>query len=112
MRARSQPVARSISCPLFCFVDLTIKNGKNGAQVALHRFDGLRIQCRSRYGAKLAALAVIVDLLARAVDCVLLGIKQLLHVHDQLDLASLVNAISGAVLGRMQKLELALPITE
>src|SRR6185312_12003019 len=55
---------------------------------------------------------MLIHLLPRAVDRVLLRVEQVLDEHDQLDLASLVHAVAGAVLGRAQKPELALPISE
>src|SRR6185295_11108073 len=43
---------------------------------------------------------------------VLLGVEQMLHQHDQLDLAGLVHSIPRAVLGGVEEAELALPIPQ
>src|SRR5258708_6019170 len=59
-----------------------------------------------------ARAAVLLDLLARALDGVLLGVEQVLDQHDQLDLAPLVDAVAGAVLRRVQEPELALPVAQ
>src|SRR2546425_1193251 len=79
-----------------------------GAQVAhrlgRQRAPGLRLQ--------LAAAAVLLDLLPRALDGVLLRVQQVLHEHDQLDLAPLVDTVAGAVLGGVQKPELTLPVAQ
>jgi len=41
-----------------------------------------------------------------------LGVQQVLHEHDQLDLATLVHAITRAVLGGIQEAELTLPVAQ
>src|SRR6266404_6617853 len=107
---RLRRAARSTLTPLL--FNLSIEYGKDGAQLTLHGLDRLRIQCRSCHGAKLTALPVFVDLLARAVNRVLLRIEKLLDEHHELDLTALVNPVSRAVLRGMKKLELTLPITQ
>src|SRR5712691_3259707 len=79
-----------------------------GLQVA-HRF---RRQRAPRFRFELPAAPVLLDLLPRALDRVLLGIQQVFDQHDELDLASLINAVPGAVLGGVQEPELALPIAQ
>src|SRR5438128_4450453 len=79
-----------------------------GAQIAhglgRQRAPGLRLQ--------LAAAAVLLDLLARPLDGVLLRVQQVLHQHDQLDFASLVDAVAGSVLGGVEEPELAFPVAQ
>src|SRR5262249_11171851 len=58
------------------------------------------------------ALAVLVDFLPRTFDRVLLVVQEVLHEHDHLDLAPLVDAIARPVLHRTKKPELALPVTK
>src|SRR6266511_478287 len=79
-----------------------------GAQI-LHRLGGERAP---RLRLELPASAVLLDLLARALDRVLLRVQQVLHKHDQLDLAPLVHPVPRAVLGRVQEPELALPVAQ
>src|SRR5256714_4297231 len=61
---------------------------------------------------QLAGATVLLDFLPRAFDRVFLGIEQVLHEHDQLDLAPLIDAIAGAVFGRIEKPELTLPVAQ
>src|SRR5581483_1727313 len=61
---------------------------------------------------ELAGAAVLVDPLAGPLDCVLLGVEEVLHQHDELHLARLVHPVARAVLGRVQEAELALPVPE
>src|SRR6266545_4113977 len=65
-----------------------------------------------RLGLELAGATVLLDLLTRAFDRVFLGVQQVLHEHDQLDLAPLVHAIPRPVLGGIQEAELTLPVTQ
>ena len=65
-----------------------------------------------RRRAQLAGAPVLVDPLPGAVDGELLGVQQVLHQHDQLDLAALVDPVARAVLGRVEEAELALPVAE
>ena len=74
--------------------------------------DRLGAHRAARRPAQLAGPAVLLDLLSRPLDRVLLGVQQVLDQHDQLDLAALVDAVAGAVLGRIEEPELALPIAE
>src|SRR5687768_5354920 len=55
---------------------------------------------------------MLVDLQSRPLDRVLLGVEQVLHEQDQLDLLPLVDAVARTVLGRVQELELALPVAQ
>src|SRR4051812_25642133 len=107
---RSPPMARSTFRALL--LSRSIDYRENGSQIGLHCLDGLRIQCRPGNGSQLTALSIVVDLLPGAIDCVLLRVEKLLHQHDQLDLPPLVHTISRAILGRVQKLELTLPIPQ
>src|SRR5690606_30770004 len=51
-------------------------------------------------------------LLPCAVDRVALGVQEVLHQQDQLDLATLIRPVPRARLGRREKAELALPVAE
>src|SRR6266853_863758 len=79
-----------------------------GAQV-VHR---LRGEGAPRLRLELARAAVLLDLLSRPVDRVLLRVQEVLHQHDQLDLAPLVDTVTGAVLGGAQEAELAFPVPQ
>src|SRR2546426_300532 len=74
--------------------------------------DGFGGQRTPRFGLELAGAPILLDLLARAFDRVFLGVQQVLHEHDQLDLAPLVHAIARAVLGGIEEAELALPVAQ
>src|SRR6267143_1522036 len=79
-----------------------------GAQL-LDRFGGERTPCLRL---QLPRAPVLLDFLARALDRVFLRVQEVLHEHDQLDLAPLVHAVPRAVLGRIQKAELTLPVAQ
>src|SRR5882757_5970754 len=79
-----------------------------GAQLA-DRFGG---KGAARFRFQLAGPPVLLDLLPRALDRVLLSVQQVLHQHNQLDLATLVDAIPRPVLGRIQEAKLAFPVPE
>ena len=81
-------------------------------EIRLERLERLDGERAARHDLEVAALAMLVDLLARALDRVLLVVQQMLHEHDQLDLAPLIDAIAGAILRRAEKAELALPIAK
>src|SRR6266540_1739096 len=79
-----------------------------GAEL-LDRFGGERAPC---FGLELTGAPVLLDFLACPFDRVFLRIQQVLHEHDQLDLAPLVYAVPRAVLGGIQEAELTLPIAQ
>src|SRR6266849_1865663 len=79
-----------------------------GAQI-LH---GLGGEGAPRFWLQVTRAAVLLDLLASALDRVLLGVEQVLDQHDQLDLAPLVDAVAGAVLRWVEEPELALPVAQ
>src|SRR5438046_7249328 len=92
--------------------DGSLEDGENRLELAaqvFHRLRGERAPC---FGLQLARAAILLDFLARAFDRVFLGVQQVLHQHDQLDLASLVHTIAGAVFRGVQEPELALPVAE
>src|SRR6266545_3649399 len=66
----------------------------------------------AEHGLELARATVLLDFLARALDRVFLRVQQVFHEHDQLDLAPLVHAIARAILGGIEKTELALPVAQ
>src|ERR1044072_8595651 len=88
------------------------EDAEHRLEVGGERLDGCRRQRAPGFGLELARAAVLLDLLARAFDRVLLGVQQVLHEHDQLDLAPLVDTIARAVLGGIQESELTLPIAQ
>src|ERR687887_1291812 len=79
-----------------------------GAEV-LHRLGG---EGAARLRLQLPAAAVLLDLLARPLDRVLLRVQEMLHEHDQLDLAPLVHAVARTVLGGVEEAELAFPVAQ
>src|SRR6266516_2652848 len=71
--------------------DGSLEDGENRLELAaqvFHRLRGERAPC---FGLQLARAAILLDFLARAFDRVFLGVQQVLHQHDQLDLAKLVH---------------------
>src|SRR5207247_7981952 len=107
MRAATAPSA----CPGIRR-DGSLEDGENRLELAaqvFHRLRGERAPC---FGLQLARAAILLDFLARAFDRVFLGVQQVLHQHDQLDLASLVHTIAGAVFRGVQEPELALPVAK
>src|SRR5207245_10533003 len=89
-----------------------LEEGENRLQVSTQVFDRLRRERASRLGLELTRSPVLLDLLARAIDRVLLGVQEVLHEHDQLDLAPLVDTIPGAVLRGLEEPELTLPVSQ
>src|SRR5262245_30076108 len=81
-------------------------------ELGLERFERLHGQRAPRHHLEIAALAVFIHFLTCAFDGVLLVVQQVLHEHDQLHLATLIDAIAGAVLRWTQKAELAFPIPQ
>src|SRR4030081_2316091 len=73
---------------------------------------GFGRQRTPRFRLELAGATILLDLLARAFDSVFLRVQQVLHEHDQLDLATLVDTIARAVLGGIREAELALPVAQ
>src|SRR5438034_596710 len=89
-----------------------LENRQDGLDLGLQVPERFRGERPPRFRLELPAAAVLLDLLARALDRVLLGVQQVLDEHDELDLAALVHAVSGSVLGRVQEPELALPVPQ
>src|ERR1051325_1899992 len=89
-----------------------LEEGENRLQVGTQVLDRLRRERASRLGLELTRSPVLLDLLTRAVDRVLLGVQEVLHEHDQLDLASLVDTISGGVFRGIAEPELTLPLSQ
>src|SRR5690349_15538850 len=90
----------------------SLEDPEEGFQLGLELLDGLGGKRAPGLGLELARAAVLLDLLARAFDRVLLGVKQMLDEHDQLDFAPLIHAVARAILGGIQEAELALPIAQ
>src|SRR4051812_43852202 len=82
------------------------------AQLPLHRFDRLQTQRRAGNALEIAGLAVLVHLLTRALDRVLLRVQQMLYQENHLDLLALIHAVARAILGRIEKAELAFPVAQ
>src|SRR6266567_488172 len=89
-----------------------LKEGENRLQISTQVLDRLRRERASRLWLELTRSPVLLDLLTRAIDRVLLGVQEVLHEHDQLDLAPLVDAIPGAVLRGIEEPELTLPVSQ
>src|SRR5436190_7113603 len=90
----------------------SLEDCENRLELAAQILHRLRGECAPCLGLELTRAAVLLDLLARAFDRVFLGVQQVLHQHDQLDLAPLVHAIPRAVLGGIQEAELTLPVAQ
>src|SRR2546423_11457816 len=88
------------------------EDGENRLELGAQIFDGLGRERAARLRLELARAAILLDLLARALDGVLLRVEQVLDQHDQLDLAPLVHTVSGAILGGVQEAELAFPLAQ
>src|SRR5205085_2378254 len=88
------------------------EDGEDRLDARAQVFDGLRRERAARLRLELTRAAILLDLLARALDGVLLRVEQVLDQHDQLDLAPLVHTVAGAVLGGVQEAELAFPIAQ
>src|SRR2546427_10542045 len=87
-----------------------LKDREYGFELAAQILHGLRGERPARLRLQLARATVLLDLLACALDRVLLRVQQVLHQHDQLDLAPLIHAVARAVLCGVQEPELALPV--
>src|SRR6267143_3828662 len=88
------------------------EDAEHRLELGAELLDGFRRQRTPRFRLELAGATILLDLLTRAFDRVFLGVQQMLHQHDQLDLATLVHAIARAVLGGIQEAELALPVAQ
>src|SRR5207245_1550900 len=87
-------------------------NPQHGLQFApevAHRLGG---QGPPRFRLELARAPVLLDFLSRTLDRVLLSVEEVLDQHDQLYFATLVDTVPGAILGRVQEPELALPVAQ
>src|SRR3989441_4487297 len=89
-----------------------LEDREHGFEVAAQILHGLRGERPARLRLQLARAPVLLDLLACALDRVLLGVQQVLHQHDQLDLAPLIHTVARAVLRGVQEPELALPVAQ
>src|SRR4051812_30663539 len=81
-------------------------------QFRLERLESLDREGGSRSTAKLTSLPMLIHFLARALDGVLLGVQEVLHKEDELDLATLIHSITRPILRRVEKAELAFPVAE
>src|SRR5690348_5665747 len=91
---------------------VAVQNGEHRFQLSLKIPDRLSAQGLAGLRFEIPRPAVGLDLLAGALDRVFLGVQQVLHEHDELDLAPLVDPVAGPVLRGIEKPELALPIPE
>src|SRR6185312_3852061 len=117
---RSLPAHRSgrSLCDLFFllarglfYVD-AVERADDPHEIALQCIDAAGCESVARCGFERAVLPVFIDTGTRAFDGVLVDVQQLLHQHDQLDLAALVHTVAGAVLCGMEKAELAFPVAK
>src|SRR5437016_6506119 len=88
------------------------EDGEDGLELGAQVFDRLGRERAPCLRLELTRATILLDLLASALDGVLLRVEQVLDQHDQLDLAPLVHAVAGAVLGGVQKAELAFPVAQ
>src|SRR6266513_479432 len=89
-----------------------LENREDGLEIGAQVLDRLGRERATRLRLELPAAAILLDLLARPLDGVFLRVEQVLHQHDQLDLAALVHPVAGSVLGGGQEAELALPVPQ
>src|SRR6266513_6480936 len=89
-----------------------LENGEDRLEVGAQVLDRLGRERAARLRLELTAAPILLDLLARPLDRVFLGVEQVLYQHDQLDLAQLVHPVAGAVFGGVQEAELALPVPQ
>src|SRR6266699_2515137 len=89
-----------------------LENGENGFELGAQVLDGLGRERAACLRLQVPAAPILLDLLARPLDRVFLGVEQMLHQHDQLDLAPLIHPVAGPVLGGVQEAELALPVPQ
>src|SRR5438093_322988 len=89
-----------------------LEQGEDRLELDAQVLDRLGRQRAARLRLELPAAPILLDLLARALDRVFLRVEQVLHEHDQLDLAPLVHAVAGAVLGGVQEAKLAFPVPQ
>src|SRR2546422_4652544 len=69
-----------------------LENGENGFELGAQVLDGLGRERAARLRLQVPAAPILLDLLARPLDRVFLGVEQMLHQHDQLDLAPLIRS--------------------
>src|SRR6266705_131372 len=91
---------------------VSFEDGEDRLELRTQVLHGLGRERAPRLRLEVARAAVLLDLLARPFDRVLLRVEEMLHEHDQLDLAPLVHAVPGTVLCRVQEPELALPVAQ
>src|SRR6266850_3414776 len=89
-----------------------LEDGEDRFELSAKVLDRLGRERAARLRLELATTPILLDLLARALNRVFLRVQQMLHQHDQLDLAPLVHPVAGPVLGGVQEAELALPIPQ
>src|SRR3989442_11428415 len=83
-----------------------LEKGEDRLELHAQVLDRLGRQRAARLRLELPAPPILLDLLARALDRVFLRIEQVLHYHDQLDLAPLVHAVPCPHLDGVEQSEL------
>src|SRR3989442_15605671 len=89
-----------------------LENSEDRLELGAQVLDRLGRERPARLRFELPAAPILLDLLARSLDRVFLRVEQVLHEHDQLDLAPLVHAVAGAVFGGVQEAKLAFPVPQ
>src|SRR2546425_976017 len=74
-----------------------LENGEDRLELGVQVLDGLSRERATRLRLELPAAPILLDFLARPLDGVFLRVEQVLHQHDQLDLAPLVHPVPGPV---------------
>src|SRR5256885_3733634 len=93
-----------------------LENGENGFELGAQVLDGLGRERAACLRLQVPAAPILLDLLARPLDRVFLGVEQMLHQHDQLEdrkstrLNSSHLVISYAVFC-LKKKKILLPVT-
>src|SRR3989475_13319748 len=88
-----------------------LEDREHGFELAAKVLHGLCGERSARLRLQLARAAVLLDLLARALDRVLLGVQPVLDQPHQLDLAPLLHAVAPAGLRPAHEPALTPPLT-
>src|SRR4029077_7009128 len=91
---------------------VSFEDSHDGLDLRAQVLHFLRRERAARLRLELARSPILLDLLSGSFNRVLLGVQEVLDEHDELDFAPLIHAVPRAVLGGIQKPELALPVAQ
>src|SRR4029077_271795 len=91
---------------------VSFEDSQDGLELRAQVLHCLRRERAARLRLELARSPILLDLLSGSFNRVLLGVQEVLDEHDELDFAPLIHAVPRAVLGGIQKPELALPVAQ